>query len=160
MDRNALVAAARANGSFCVLDESVLPVLEFVLDSLRSEVWEGAKYDAGETSAEGSPRRRMLNIESLRDCVCGWGSVGVRESLDIGAGGGEAKSSAGAGPGETGDHSLWKGVGSCPCGPREVGGEASSGFAIRRPPNDWERLKSPSMTPRCKVCVAMAVAPS
>ena len=65
------MAAARANASFCVLDDSVLPELEFVFDSLRSEVWEGVEDDAGEASAEGSARRRMLNIESLRDCVCG-----------------------------------------------------------------------------------------
>lgn len=105
----------------------------FVFDGLRSEAWGGAKDD-GEASADGSPRRRRLNIESLRDC--GWGSVDVRGSLEIGTGGGEVKSSACEEAGGTGDKSLWKDAGSCPCGPREVGGEASSGFAIRSPPKD------------------------
>jgi hypothetical protein len=95
-----------------------------------------------------------LKIECRRDC--GWGSVGVRDPLEIGAGGGEGRSSASAGPCETGDGSLCRAVGACPCGPPEFGGEESSGFAIRSPPNDWERLKSPSMTPPGKVCVAMA----
>lgn len=30
-------------------------------------------------------------------------------------------------------------------GANEELGDSSSGFAIRRPPRDWERLKSPSM---------------
>jgi hypothetical protein len=92
----------------------VLPELETVFDNLRSEVCGGVEDDAGEASADGSPRRRMLNIESLRDCVCGWGSVDVRESLEIGAGAGKVKSSAVAGPGDTSDDSFWKDVASCP----------------------------------------------
>lgn len=89
-------------------------------------------------------------MESLR--VCGWWSVDVdvRISLETGACGGEVKSSAPEGPSKLGDDSAWKCTGSCPCAPRDAGGEASSGFAIRRPPRDWERLKSPSMTPQAR----------
>lgn len=86
----------------------MLPEWEFVFDSLGSEVWEGVVDDEWELSAEGSPRRRRLNMESRRDC--GWWSVDVRESLEIGAGGEEVKSSARTVPGESVDDSLWKGL--------------------------------------------------
>lgn len=89
----------------------------------------------------------MLNIECLRDCdggSAGGGSVEVRTSL---------KSVVGAGELALVDDPTWECVdtSTCSCASREAGGEESSGFAMRKPPRDWDRLKSPSMTPGSKV---------
>lgn len=73
----------------------------------------------------------MLKIECLRDCD--WGSVEARASLDIGGGGGSVTAAVrqGASADET-DESILGFVGtSC-----EVPGDASSGFAMRKPPKD------------------------
>jgi hypothetical protein len=91
----------------------------------------------------------MLNIECLR--VCDGGSAGgggwsveVRTSLE---------SVVGAGELALVDIPTWECVGTSTCSSasREAGGEESSGFAMRKPPRDWDRLKSPSMTPGSKV---------
>jgi hypothetical protein len=70
----------------------------------------------------------MLKIECLRDCD--WGSVEARASLDIGGGGGSVTSAVREGA--RADESILGFVGtSC-----EVLGDASSGFAMRKPPKD------------------------
>jgi hypothetical protein len=99
-----------------------------------SYAWGGVRDWGG--SRTDSPRWRMLNIECLRDCICG--SVLERPSLEIGV---ESKTA--------GVDSIRE--------PVEVSGEPPgdtlSGLAMRKPPNDCERLKSPSMAlPVFKIC--------
>lgn len=80
-------------------------------------------------------------MECLRDCD--WGSVLERSSLEIGLGVGSEAGKV------TGSNLESAGISGVPLGE----GEASSGFAMRRPPKDCERLKSPSMaSPSSKDC--------
>lgn len=85
-------------------------------------------------SGGASPRRRILKIECLRDWDCG--SVEVRASLEIG--GEEVVDVSVVGIVEKGCDSSAELVGTS----FEDPGEASSGFAIRNPPRDCERLRS------------------
>ena len=80
-------------------------------------------------------------MECLRDC--GWGSVEALESLDSRGGGASVTSvtSADRAGARIDDASILGFVGTS----WEVPGEVVSGLAMRRPPNDWERLRSLSM---------------
>jgi hypothetical protein len=54
-----------------------------------------------------------------------------------------------------------EGGGGRPAGGVGEVGEAmasSSGFAIRRPPSDWDRLRSPFMLPHARLAIEMATA--
>jgi hypothetical protein len=78
-------------------------------------------------------------MECLREWDCG--SVETRASLVKGVGEGVVGSVDRVGASTGGSNLEFVGTS------REVPGEASSGFAMRKPPKDCERLKSSSMAP-------------
>ena len=95
-------------------------------------------------------------MECLRDC--GWGSVEALESLDRRGGGASVTSatSADRAGARIDDASILGFVGTS----WEVPGEVVSGLAMRRPPNDWERLRSLSMASTTGVPVYVLVSES
>jgi hypothetical protein len=91
----------------------------------------GGVRDEGGESGEGSPRRRMLKMECLRDC--GWGSVEALASLDTRGGGGSVTSAVPE-KARTDDAAIWGFVGTSCEDPGDD--DDASGLAMRRPPND------------------------
>ena len=109
----------------------------------------GVREGIVEESGPESPRRRRLNIECLRDCDCdkswGLGAVDARLSLEIGRGG----DCEGDGRVLSGTVSAVEGeVEDCHCAYNLASTGTAwfaavlSGFAMRRPPSDWDRLRS------------------
>lgn len=124
--RYALEAAARVRGSLGPLNDSLL---------LESERWYFGSGACGgvrgdEVLSLASPLRRILKIECRRDCD--GGSVDDRTSLEIGCGDGGTSISVEREGEKAADDSILEAIGTSWGNP----GEASSGFAMRKPPRD------------------------